>query len=411
MRNQYYWSLEDPVMDYICHHGVKGQRWGERQWQNKDGSLTPAGRIHYGIGKAKEAAGKAISTIKTAVTEKAKELRYGKTYDVDVIGNYKSKLGKTQYTNLDGTLNEKGKKLASEFTTKEIDKNTKYFDKKIEHYKKAAEAYKDQPEIAKKFMQMAKSAEESRDRTNENLKNLSIDQMLTIQMQRNQKAAKIAAGAAGVVGAGALVGAAVNEDFNKAASDMFNSFGPDTAIDTVMDLSKTPMGQRAFQMVDTSIRTYADARAYVVGTALDQSMNRLNKMGIPQKAGRMVGTAANEAATSFVNSGVAENYAKIGSTFLNTFVNESAGSINTFTDSANNLASSVNNVANSSQITTSAFAKMLNTDLNNKAISNTGRTASDSTTQYVENLSKSGMSAYQIAKQTGLTEELVKSIL
>lgn len=28
----------------IYHHGVKGQRWGVRRYQNADGSLTPAGR-------------------------------------------------------------------------------------------------------------------------------------------------------------------------------------------------------------------------------------------------------------------------------------------------------------------------------------------------------------------------------
>ena len=30
--------------DEISHHGIKGQRWGLRRYQNKDGSLTPAGR-------------------------------------------------------------------------------------------------------------------------------------------------------------------------------------------------------------------------------------------------------------------------------------------------------------------------------------------------------------------------------
>ena len=32
----------------LYHHGVKGQHWGERRWQNEDGSLTPAGYAHYG---------------------------------------------------------------------------------------------------------------------------------------------------------------------------------------------------------------------------------------------------------------------------------------------------------------------------------------------------------------------------
>ena len=37
----------------LYHHGVKGQKWYVRRWQNEDGSLTPAGRIHYGYGTMK----------------------------------------------------------------------------------------------------------------------------------------------------------------------------------------------------------------------------------------------------------------------------------------------------------------------------------------------------------------------
>lgn len=33
--------------DELQHHGIKGQRWGIRRFQNKDGSLTPAGRRRY----------------------------------------------------------------------------------------------------------------------------------------------------------------------------------------------------------------------------------------------------------------------------------------------------------------------------------------------------------------------------
>ena len=50
-------------MDYIyelddsfTHSGVKGQQWGRRRYQNSDGSLTPEGRLHYGIGKMRTAA-------------------------------------------------------------------------------------------------------------------------------------------------------------------------------------------------------------------------------------------------------------------------------------------------------------------------------------------------------------------
>lgn len=33
--------------DSLCHHGIKGQRWGVRRFQNEDGSLTPAGEKRY----------------------------------------------------------------------------------------------------------------------------------------------------------------------------------------------------------------------------------------------------------------------------------------------------------------------------------------------------------------------------
>ena len=32
----------------LCHHGILGQRWGIRRFQNKDGSLTEAGKKKYG---------------------------------------------------------------------------------------------------------------------------------------------------------------------------------------------------------------------------------------------------------------------------------------------------------------------------------------------------------------------------
>lgn len=38
----------------LYHHGVPSQKWGIRNYQNPDGSLTDLGRQHYGVGPARE---------------------------------------------------------------------------------------------------------------------------------------------------------------------------------------------------------------------------------------------------------------------------------------------------------------------------------------------------------------------
>ena len=37
----------DTDTNIIEHHGVKGQQWGRRRYQNPDGSLTEAGKKRY----------------------------------------------------------------------------------------------------------------------------------------------------------------------------------------------------------------------------------------------------------------------------------------------------------------------------------------------------------------------------
>lgn len=42
--------IDENGSPYLAHYGIKGQRQGVRRYQNPDGTLTPEGRQHYGIG-------------------------------------------------------------------------------------------------------------------------------------------------------------------------------------------------------------------------------------------------------------------------------------------------------------------------------------------------------------------------
>ena len=61
-------TLTEKYYNELYHHGVVGMKWGVRRYQNKDGSLTNAGKRRYGtkanfekVQAAKKAAAKANS--------------------------------------------------------------------------------------------------------------------------------------------------------------------------------------------------------------------------------------------------------------------------------------------------------------------------------------------------------------
>lgn len=69
----------------IIHYGTKGQEWGNRKYQYEDGSLTPLGRIHYGVGEAREKSKIKIREMKAKAKAEAKVAKAKAKAEADII--------------------------------------------------------------------------------------------------------------------------------------------------------------------------------------------------------------------------------------------------------------------------------------------------------------------------------------
>ena len=126
------------VDGYLMHHGIKGQKWGVRRYQNEDGSLTPEGYEHYGLKNLKRARTSNLS-------------KWGKSADSNILyiagysGSGKSttsiglsKRGDT-VIHLDGYTDGNGSN-AKEVQNKKFNS---YLDKKVPKWKRMRDATSD----------------------------------------------------------------------------------------------------------------------------------------------------------------------------------------------------------------------------------------------------------------------------
>lgn len=128
--------------EMLYHHGIKGQKWGLRRFQNEDGSLTAAGREHYGYGSKeyyKSAKKEYRLAEKEARRAERKASSLGSRYPIS------SKTSMVRRNQVEGARTDAAKKrLMSDLSKKKMDmakqeyKNSDEYKARQEKIKKAA---------------------------------------------------------------------------------------------------------------------------------------------------------------------------------------------------------------------------------------------------------------------------------
>lgn len=100
--------------DSLMHHGIRGQKWGVRRYQNPDGSLTAKGKKHVGI----------------VSDQKPKKPGYIPKGSVEESIDLQNKLNKKYGVSVDGISKSKN------ISDKKLNKLNKYYERKLDSAKK-----------------------------------------------------------------------------------------------------------------------------------------------------------------------------------------------------------------------------------------------------------------------------------
>lgn len=81
---EHLYSAQTPKKSDVQHHGIKGMHWDERRFQNLDGSLTPEGRIRYGVGMSREE----MAEARAAEEARQRDIDYNRSKSIREMDDY-----------------------------------------------------------------------------------------------------------------------------------------------------------------------------------------------------------------------------------------------------------------------------------------------------------------------------------
>lgn len=94
--------------DVLVHHGIKGMKWYQRRYQNKDGSLTPQGKIRYGAAYKKDSK----PSTSSSESSKPKTKSVSEMSDQELQAAINRKRLEAEYTRLNPKQVSRGQKFA-----------------------------------------------------------------------------------------------------------------------------------------------------------------------------------------------------------------------------------------------------------------------------------------------------------
>lgn len=111
------------MSNYIMHHGIKGQRWGVRRFENPDGTLTDAGKRRY-----RDAISSRVDAARNKVRQTREDIqraKYEKRRNAALTSKKAKVVLKNADTLSDKELREKLNRLQMEQNLRDLDsKNT-----------------------------------------------------------------------------------------------------------------------------------------------------------------------------------------------------------------------------------------------------------------------------------------------
>lgn len=154
--------MEYSYRDELYHHGILGQKWGVRRYQNKDGTLTDAGKKRYGeYGLENRPSHKEITKERFSIAQKKTDSMLNSDEEMSKlskeISRFEKRYGLDKFESVDDRddyyydLIEKShsdKKLSDEMEAYE--KASDAYAKKYSEYYKTGQEYADK-QILKKY--------------------------------------------------------------------------------------------------------------------------------------------------------------------------------------------------------------------------------------------------------------------